>query len=75
MAQGPTGVTIHENVGVHQNANTHSPQNYHNDPCNDPTIKTENKIDVTGNENEAKNEDGNDAENEDKTEHEDLDEN
>ena len=44
--------------------NTHSPQNGHNDPQNDPTIKTENKIDVTGNENEAEDEDGNDAGNE-----------
>ena len=78
MEQGPAGVTIHNNAGVHQNnnagvhqnknarvhqnANTHSPQSGHNDPKNDPTIKTENTIDVTGNENEAKNVDGNDAE-------------
>ena len=64
-----------ENTRVHQNTNTHSPQSGHNEPQNYPTIKTENKIDVTGNENEAENEDINDAENEDETEHEDLDEN
>ena len=63
-----------DNVGVHQNANTHSPQNGHNDPQNDPTIKTENTIYVTGNENEAEDEDKNEAENEDKNEHEDLEE-
>ena len=39
-----------------------------------PTIKTVNTIDVTGNENEAEDEDGNEAENEDKNEHEDLEE-
>ena len=69
MLQGPAGVTIHnnlgvyqndnagvhqnENLGVHQNSNMHSPQSGHNDPKNDPTNKTENAIDVTGNENEA----------------------
>ena len=75
MAQGTAGVTLHdnagvhqnenvgvhqttENSGVHQNANMHSP---HNDPCNDPTIKAENTIDVTGNENEAEDEDKNEA--------------
>ena len=86
MAQGPAGVTIHknsgvhqnENSGMHQNTNTHSPQNGHNKPKNDPTIKTENTIDATGNENEAEDEDENEAENEaeneDKNEHEDLEE-
>ena len=80
MAQGPAGVTIHDNAGVHQNenagvhknANTHSPKNFHNEPWNDPTIKTENTIDVTGNENEAGDEDQNEAENEGKNENEDL---
>ena len=42
-----------------QNANTHSPQNGRNDSQNSPTIKTENKIDVIGNENEAEDEDEN----------------
>ena len=72
MAQGPAGVTIHDNAGVHQNENggvyqnpnTHSPQNDYNNPRNGPTIKTENTIDVTWNENEA--------EYEDENEHEDL---
>ena len=64
-----------ENAGVHQNASTYSPQSGHNDPKNEPTIKTENTIDKTGNENEAENEDGNDSENEDKNGHEDPDEN
>ena len=71
MAQGTAGLKIHDNAGVHQNensevhqnANTHSPQNVHNDPRNDPTTKTENTIDVTGNENETKDEDKNEAEN------------
>ena len=62
-----------ENAGVHQNANTQSPQSGHNDPQNDPTIKTENTIDVTGNGNEAENEDGDGAENEDENEQEDPD--
>ena len=53
--------------------NTHSTQSGHNDPQNDPAIKTENTIDVKENENEAKNEDGNDAENEDENGHEDPD--
>ena len=50
----------------------HSPQNGHNDHQNDPSIKTENTIDVTGNENEAEDEEENEAENEEKNEHEDL---
>ena len=83
MAQGPAGVTIknynvrvhqNENAGVHQNANTHLPQSGHNDPHNELTIKREHTIDVIGNDNEAKNEDGNVAKNEDEDEHEDLDE-
>ena len=52
----------------------HSPQSGHNDPQNDPTIKTENMIDETGNKNDAENEDGNDAENEDENGHEEPDE-
>ena len=69
MAQGPAGVTIHNNAGVHQNENAgvhqttnntgvnqnvnmQSPHNDHNDPRNDPTIKTENIIDATGEEDE-----------------------
>ena len=75
---GNAGVYQNENAGVHQNANMHSPQNGHNDPRNDPTIKTENMIDVTGNENEAededKNEAGNEAENEEENEHKELEE-
>ena len=76
MAQGPAGVTMHDNAGVHQNensvvhqginnsgvhqnVNTHSPYNDHNEPCNDPTIKTKSTIDATGNENEAEDEDEN----------------
>ena len=39
-----------------------------------PLSKRKSTIDVTGDENEAENEDGTDAENEDKNEHEDLDE-
>ena len=83
MAQGTSGGTIqnnnvgvhkNENAGVHQHSSMHSPQSGNNDPQNDPTIKTENMIDVTGNENESKNEDGNDAENDDGNEHEDPDE-
>ena len=66
MAQGTSGGTIqnnnvgvhkNENAGVHQHSSMHSPQSGNNDPQNDPTIKTENMIDVTGNENESKNED------------------
>ena len=74
MEQQPAGVTIkNENAGVLQNVSTHSPQSGHNDPQNYPTIKMENTIDETGNENEAENEDENDAENEDKNGHEDPD--
>ena len=69
MVQGPAGVKIHKNAGVHQNANMHLPQNRHNDPHNDPIIKTENTIGVIGNENKAEYEDKNEAENEDKNEH------
>ena len=50
---------VRENAGVHQNKhnagvqeNTNSPQNDHNDPQNYPTIKTENTIDATGEEDE-----------------------
>ena len=39
-----------------------------------PLSKRKSTIDVTGDENEAENEDGTDAENEDENEHEDLDE-
>ena len=91
MAQGPAGVTIHDNAGVqkngksgvhqitknsgvHQNVNTHSSHNVYNEPQNDPTIKTENTIDVTGNGHQAKDEGKNQAENEDKNEHKDLEE-
>ena len=42
-----------ENTGVHQNeANTNAPRNNHDDHRNDPTIKTENAIDATGDEDE-----------------------
>ena len=68
------GVHQKENAGVYQNASMHSPQSGHNDPQNDPTIKTENMIDETVNKNEAENEDGNDAENEDENGHEEPDE-
>ena len=70
-------VGVHQttnNVGVHQNGNTHSPQNDHNDPWNDPTIRTKNTIDITGNESGAEDEDKNEAENEDKNEREELEE-
>ena len=82
MAHQPAGATIkNDNAGVHQNENvgvlqntiTHSPQSEHNEPQNDPTIKMENTIDKTGNENGAENEDKNDAENEDKNGHKDPD--
>ena len=61
-----------KNAGVHQIANTHSPYNDHNDPHNEFTIKTENTTNVTGNKNEAEDDDANEAENKDENEHKDL---
>ena len=44
---------VHQNTGVKQNkANMDAPKNYHDDPHNDPSIKTENTIDAAGDEDE-----------------------
>ena len=57
------GVHQNENAGVIQNANTHSPHSRHHDTQNDHTIKMENTIDETGNENEDENDAGNEGKN------------
>ena len=52
--QNAENAGVHQNTRVHLNANTNTPQNGHAEPSNNPTIKTENMIDATGDEDEVK---------------------
>ena len=56
---------------MHQNTNTNAPQNDHDYPRNDPTNKTENTIDATGDEDENENEELEEAPMENDDEHQD----